>query len=216
MKKLFIIAMAIAFCFVTELQAEEGKPLTLIILKNDSVNPKEGESYNKQSSSIYFHNGSWFGGGLDITVKSKYDYMETNPYITVNRGHYYAIAGFSTNSNGSDYFQGGFWYINKFDKIEVFLDIRNYWGIGGETTDYADVFLRGEHPISEKFYIGIDLDYIRYWQDENHNFYFLGPYVGYKVTDITSIFLRVSREWDVVDGQSNSTDAVRLGMEIMY
>lgn len=224
MKKVVLFLIMAVFCFTAELQAEDSsrdqktvqKASTLIIIKNDFVEPEEKASYHKQSVSIYCHNGNWFGGGLDLTVKPKYDYTEVKPYLTVNKGPFYLLGGLSINSAGNDYIQGGIWYTNKFGKVKVFFDLRNYWNIDGESTDYLDSFLKGEYPLGEKFYAGLDLDYCRYWQDGNHNFYFIGPYVGYKITDNTSIYLRLSRDWNVVNGNSDRTDKIRGGLKIAF
>ena len=126
-----IIAMFCLVTFISTLQAEEEtaqKASTSITLKNDFVEPEEKESYHKQSASIYFHDGNWFGGGVNIALKPKYDYTEVKPYLTINKGPVYLLGGLSTDSTGSDYFQGGIWYVNTSNKLSVFLDLRNYWG----------------------------------------------------------------------------------------
>ncbi|MCK4650173.1 hypothetical protein KAT36_02980 [Candidatus Pacearchaeota archaeon] len=226
MKKLILLLTTIMFGFVVGLvpafgaednSENKGKgSSTLIILKNDLAKTKEGESYHKQSVTIYCHNGNWFGGGLSATVKPTHDYAEVNPFFTVNKGPLYLLGGLSTNSSGNDYAQAGIWYIDKFGKIATFFILKNYWNIAGESTDYLDAFLELEYPLGKKFYAGIDLDYCHYWQDENHYFYFIGPYAGYKILDNLSVYLRLSRGWNIVEDQSNRTDNIRTGLEISF
>ena len=225
MKKLVLLLTTIMFGFVVGLvpalgaednSENKGKgSSTLITLKNDLVKPEEGESYHKQSVTIYCHNGNWFGGGLDVTVKSKYDYTEVKPYFTINKGPLYLLGGLSTNSTGSNYIQSGIWYINKFRKVNIFFSLKNYWNIAGESTDYLDCFLESEYPLSERFYAGLNLDYCHYW-NENHQFFLIGPYVGYKIIDNVSVYLRLSRGWNIVEDQSNRTDNIRTGLEITF
>ncbi|MCK4540180.1 hypothetical protein KAU09_03435 [Candidatus Parcubacteria bacterium] len=204
------------FCFTAELQAEDKKASALIVIKNDFVEPEKAESYHKQSMTIYCHDGNWFGGGLSVTVKPKYDYTEVKPWFTLNKGPLYFLGGLSTDSSGNDYIQGGGWYINKFGKFKVFFDLRNYWNIDGESSDYLDCFLEGEYPLGKKFYVGLDLDYCHYWQDEDHNFYFVGPYVGYKVMDNLSVYLRLSCDWNVVHDNADRTDKARIGLKVTF
>jgi len=165
---------------------------------------------------IFWHYNNWLGGVLDVTTKPKFNYVQVKPYLTINKGPFYLLGGVSTDSVGTDYAHSGIWYTDTLNKVKVFFDLRNYWGIGGEPVDYLDAFLELERSLGEKFFYGLDLDYCHYWQDENHNFYFVGPYIGYKFTKSFAVFVRPSMEWDVLEGVSSKTDKIRLGVKINF
>ena len=212
MKKIIVILLGIlvGFCWLADIQAEEVS--TSISLKNDWVSPEGGKTYLKQGLSTYW-NYEWLGGGLDMTVKPEFDYFAIWPYLTLNQAPFYLLGGVSTDSCGADYVYPGIWYVDTFGETNFFLGLKNYWSIGGEASasDYLNSFLKITYPVSEKFFAGIDLEYIRWWEDSN-NWYFIGPFIGRKITKAVSLIIRPSRSWD----ESTKEDMVRLEMAISF
>lgn len=137
--------------------------------------------------------------GVDVKVNPADDYLAVKPYLTIKLrpdSPIDLLLGLTTDSTGADYVQAGFWYMNTFGRVNALLDVRNYGGMAGETADYMEDFLRLSRAVREKspLGIGIDIDYIRWWQSAD-NAYFLGPFINYKVSSTFSLFLRGSRLW---------------------
>ena len=198
-----------AFCADQE---KEEKVSTTITIKNDWVFPNSGESFDVQRLSAYWHY-RYLGGGFDLNYGRKGDYIQVKPYLTLNKGPWYLVGGFSAD-NYSQYVQTGFWYVNTFDKLGVFLDVRNYFGVGGKSDSYLDNFLELTYPLGKKFYVGVDLIYDHWWQG-SHDWALVGPLVGYKFTDTVSAFVRVSHEWDMA-GKTSEANCVRLGLTFKF
>jgi len=141
------------------------------------------------------------------------------PYLTANKGPFYVLAGLQADSDKTSHVQAGMWYVNRFKKLNVFLDVRHYWAVSNKCQDYLDAWFSISHPvtpISEKLFVGTELEVIHYWGGPAHNWYFVGPLIGYEITKNISIFARLSREWDVCGRQTEKTDRIRLGVKFTF
>lgn len=218
-----ILGIVITLSFPVNGQTEESSPIqkqvnqvsTMIYLKNDWVHPVEGEGYWKEALSVYWYNDR-FGAGIDVTAKPKFDFLDVRPYLTVNQAPFYFLAGLATDSTGADYFQAGVWYFDTLGKFCIMLDLRNYWGIDGGASDYTEDFLEVIYSLDEKFFVGLDLCYDHWWEESDHNYYLVGPFIGYQITKSTSAHLRSSRDWEIIEESSSRTDALRLEIRIYF
>jgi hypothetical protein len=216
-----IIAVVLMLIPILNVWAEEidgEKVSTTLVLKGDFVKPKHSEAYFASQFNGYWHY-KWFGGGIDVTDNRKAGWTQIKPYLTANKGPFYVLVGFQADTDKANYVQTGAWYVNRFKKLNVFLDVRNFWAASNKCYDYLDAWLAIWHPvtpISEKLYIGTELEYIHYWAGPRHNWYFIGPLVGYELTKNISIFVRLSREWDVCGSKTETTDRVRLGVKFNF
>lgn len=95
-----------AFLWAEENRAEE-KVSTYMLLKSNLINPKGEGSYFSYGLFSYWYN-SWLGAGVDVTSTPKKEFLEAKPFVTINKGPFYAIGGLSTDSTGADYAFGGY------------------------------------------------------------------------------------------------------------
>jgi len=211
--------LSLAAASFAEHQEIEPNPeiASLIILKNDYVKPEHSKGFISETVSPYFQYHGWLGVGGDFTSQpGNKNYLEAKPYLTVNSGPYYALLGYSTNSAGNDYVQAGAWYLNRFGKIAVFADVRNYFAVDGKSSDYLDAFGEATYDLSRKVAAGVNAEYMHWWKGAEHNLYFIGPVVYYKLTKVTTIYGRVSREWNVIGSANEPTNRFRLGLKFSY
>ena len=192
---------------------------TLILLKHDFVFPDKGKSFMSEALSLWWHVDDWFGIGGDFTAQpGNNNYLDASSYITINKkkSPIYGLMGYFTNSNGEDFIHTGGWYIDKFGKIDVFADVRNYWAVDGKSSSYLDSFGEATYALGDKFAPGINLEQIHYWSGGSHNWYFAGPIVYYKISETTTVYVRGSREWNVVGSASDSTNKVRVALKFNF
>lgn len=224
MKKILVISIMV-FVFSSSIAyAEESEKVSgLVVLKEDVVFSPH-KDYSIPCISTFFHYKS-IGGGFDLRYYERGRVTEFQPYLTFspNKGKspWYFLGGLSFDSNNTKYFQTGIWYINSFGKLNMLWDVRNWWAFEkGET--YFDPFLQLLYPlpkpfnIDERFYAGVELEYNHFWSGPTHNWYFGGPLIGFKITKDISTFVRLSREWDVLKGDTTKTDRIRLGLNINF
>lgn len=212
-----VILSGLAISVCAEESAND-KLSTNIVLKGTFVKPHHGEAYFAAQFCGYWHY-KWFGSGIDVTDVRRKGWTQLSPYLTANRGSFYALVGFQADSDRTHHVQTGLWYVNRFKKFNVFLDVRNFWAVSNNTFHYLDVWLSLSHPItpvSEKLFAGVELEYIHYWTGPSHNWYFVGPFVGYQFTKNISAFVRLSREWDVCSGIAEPADSVRVGVKFTF
>jgi hypothetical protein len=213
-KMLKVWFFAVLVIFSSVIFAEDEKVSTSITLKNDWSFPENGKSSSAQKLSTYWSYKS-FGGGMDICfIKKTNNYFSLEPYLTYGNGPWFLVGGFSLD-NSSRYAETGFWYIKTFGKLNAFLDVRNYFATSGKAEDYLDNFLELKHPLNDKFYAGIDLEFIRYWEGGG-NWYMIAPLIGYNINQNISIFTRISRDWSVVDNQTSQSDRIRLALKMKF
>jgi len=217
MKRTILVLLSLVFFSVVSLvsaeEAKEEKVSTTIVLKNDFVFRNSGQSFDAQRMSTYWGYKS-FGGGFDLSYVRKDGYIQVNPYLTLSKGPWFLVGGFSFD-NFSQYVQFGFWYLNRFGDFDVLVDVRNYFAVGGKAEGYLDNFLEITRPLGERFYAGLDLEYVRWWGC-NHDWYFVGPLVGYRITKNVSTFVRISHEWDALGSRTNEANTIRLGLTFKF
>ncbi len=196
-------------------EAKENKVSTLLFLRHEWVKPEQNTNYNSQSLFVFWQY-KWFGAGLDTTMRRKSDYLEARPFLAFNKGPWYLVGGFSTNSQDMDFGQAGIWYLNNHGKLFVFADIRNYWSIDGKKTDYLDTFLELLYPVAKKIQVGIDLTYDHWWRGSSHNWYQIGPILRYDFNQNIALHLRPTREWDVMENVKTKADSLRLELRFCF
>lgn len=194
-------------------EASEDKVSTSVTIKNNWVSPEAGDSLNTQGLDIYWSYGQ-LGGGVDLCYASKSNFTQIKPYLTFNKGPWYLVGGFSVD-NTAEFAQAGFWFVDSFSDFNVFLDVRNYFAIDGESDDFLDTYLGISHALGGKFYVGADL-ICDYWWKNGDSWYLVGPLVGYKFTKSLSVFTRLSREWLISDSETSASDCVRLGLNLRF
>lgn len=216
MKGFIAILVVVVVIIASVVWAEDSDRVsTYLDFRQDYKNPQGGASETGQSIVVWLQYGS-IGGLFEGDVTNKSHYVDFKPSLLYRKGSFYLLGGFAADSLGSEFIQTGVWYLNTFGKLCVFLDARNYWSITSQDNGYAENFLRLTHPIAGKFYGGIDMIFDHWWSGESHNCYFVGPLIGYEITKEISIYLRVSREWDILGGNTNQTDRAKLGLVFYF
>lgn len=197
-------------------EPSEEKVSTLLILKNDLVAPQHGKSFFSQTITGYWHY-KWIGGGGDFTYAPRKEYLEIKPYVTVNKGPFYALLGYSGNSLEQKYIQAGGWYLNTFGKLTVFVDVRNYFGVNKSSISYLEAWISAYYKLGERFYIGAENKVAHWWDPKkDHNQVMLGPLVGYNITKTTSVYVRPSVTWDQIDGHTKRDFCLRVGLKFVF
>lgn len=218
MKRLFVVFVAV-MVVISSLSltwaGDSDKASTYLDFRQEYKNPQGGAGETGQSIVAWWQYGS-IGGLFEGDITNKSHYVDFKPSLLYRKGSFFFLGGFAADSLGSEFIQTGVWYLNTFGKLNVSLDARNYWSITGKDNGYTEEFLRVTHPIAGKIYGGIDMIFDHWWSGKSHSCYFVGPLVGYKFTSTTSLYLRVSREWDVLGGDTRSTDRLRLGLVFYF
>jgi hypothetical protein len=222
MKKIAVLIGTLAiflFTAVFPLSAEEAQAeriSTLLLLKNDLVMPQVGNKYYSQTVTAYWHY-KWFGVGGDATYAPRKNFAEIKPYLTVNKGPYYALVGYAGNSLEQKYIQTGAWYVNKFGKTKVFLDLRNYWAANKTSVSYLEFWTSLYHPLGERFYVGFENHFAHFWDPKkSHNRFLLGPLAGVNITKTVSVYVRPSIIWDIVDRHTRRDFFLRVGLKFQF
>jgi len=217
-----ILILILLFSLAPSALAEETnneKVSTLIFLKNDLVRPQQGKvtkGYFTQTFSPYFHY-KWVGAGGDFSWTPKKDYQELKPYVTANKGPFYALLGYSGNSLEQKFIQTGGWYLNRFGKLLLFGDLRNYWSANKTSISYLDFFTHVSHPIGQYFYAGLETKYIHWWDPKkSHDWFLVGPLVGVNLTKTISVYARPSLDWNKVDNHSTRAFTFRVGLKFQF
>ncbi len=209
-----VVIISLQFAVLAE-EKKEDKISTFVVLKNDFVSPQHGESYFSHTTIYSFYRQ--FGGGMDITYAPKNNYHCFQPFITLNKGPFYALAGYSGDSLGGKHFQAGAWFAKTHKKLSFFVDLRNFWAVSEEGIGYLDLWVYISHPIGkrERFFVGLETEYIHWWEKQPHNWYMIGPVVGVNITKNISLYVRPSMEWDIAEG-TNRTFKIRTGIKFSF
>jgi hypothetical protein len=117
--------------------------------------------------------------------------------------------------NQNEHFNIGFWYASTIYKFKVFWDTRQYFSIDSQNNDYLDNFLEFTRPVGKKYFVGLNMCHYHWWETE-HDWLMLGPLVGYRLSDTTSAFVRISHEWNFLDDTTAQTNAVRIGFNLKF
>lgn len=94
------------------------------------------------------------------------------------------------------------------------MDVRNYWSIGGEASDYLDSCLELNYRTGN-FSAGIVVIYDHWWE-KDHDLFSAGPIAYYHLGNGISPFVRYQREWDRICGHSRENNKFRLGVELKF
>lgn len=190
------------------------KPSTLVILKNDVVSPEKGDDIVCQNLFIYWKKGV-LGGGVETNFTAKTNYLQLKPIVTyeVIKG-VSMVAGAATDSVGKDFADVGVWFNTNIGEAKLFVDIRNYWGLNAKSSDYTDNFLEVTYPAGEKFTLGVNAAYDRWWKTGNE-WILAGPVIYYKASKEVTIFTRVSQEWSMAE-KTSTADRYRIGIKFFF
>ncbi|MFH1210657.1 MAG: hypothetical protein V1645_01960, partial [archaeon] len=89
-----VVALVLALTSIVY-GGEGDKVDGLVVFKNDWFFPKEGKDFSVQALCTYFH-WKYLGGGFDLRYRGKGDdFVEFQPYLTLNKGPWYVLGGFS-------------------------------------------------------------------------------------------------------------------------
>ncbi len=229
MKKLILVSSMIllslcSVCLAQEEYAEiEGQESSKIggsiTIKNDWISRPNSDV---PSLSTYFK-WKFLGGGFDLKYCSRGSVTKFQPYITLNKGPWYALVGYSVDDSHAQYFQTGVWYVNSFGKLSVVLDVRNWWSLNSwKTQSYFDPFVQLLYPIpkpfniDDKLYFGLEGEINHWWSGQAHNWYQVGPVVRCKITKNLAVFLRLSHEWDVKEDSTENAFRIRTGVVFSF
>lgn len=216
--RFFSLAITVVILVANTVMAQEPtteRVSTMIDIRNDLIVPEKGESQMAQSVNVLWRYKG-FGGFLETDYKSKSHTLTIKPSLLFRLGSWHLLGGLSTNSQGADFAQTGAWFIDSFGNFKVLADLRNFWSISGRGNSYTDNLLRIMYPITSKFSIGADLAYDHWWNETNHNWYFVGPRISYQLTKGVSIYTRVSREWDALGDKTQTVDRIRLALAFAF
>jgi hypothetical protein len=207
---IMIMTLVSAICFAEE-KSEENSVSSTIAVWNETYSPSKGENKNFQRMFGFFnYKPLGIGGAIEVRINEKNNYTELKPYLTFNRGSWYFLGGYSTDTEGLRFIQTGAWYINKFGDWNLTLDMRTYISVDGKKNDYTENLFRISHPIAGKLFGGLDLVYDHWWSESSRNFYMIRPFIGYKITKTLSVVSRYSREWDMGGEINKRADRLRL------
>jgi hypothetical protein len=227
-KKIKYIAMlfAVMMLFASVVSAEqkessqdEKKISTLILLKQNWIQPEHSDGFFCEGVTLYWHHKANVGFGTDIDFTPKTDFQRYRAYLTYNSGPWYVLAGVSTDSVGKDYAQFGAWYFNNHGLWEIFIDQRLYAATDGKSTTYSDLYVEALYPIAKDIKLGLNASYDHWFSGEQHDWWMAGPVVYF--TDLLgkgwTPYFRVAYESDIKAGQknSNATD-FRAALKIMF
>jgi hypothetical protein len=219
---IMIIVFFLVLCAkIDEAKAEElqvaERVSGYIDIRNDFVYPENGKSVVAQSL-----NTSWkykqFSGLLETSYTSATDSFTLKPSVQFYKGPWAVLAGLSANEKGTKFVQAGIWYSNKFwDFVSVAGDFRNYFSTTGRDDGYFDGFVRVMIPtFIEKLSVGVDLDYLHWWNGQSHDLYFAGPRIYYQLTETIGIYARAAYQVDVKGSVETETFCYRIAGVIKF
>jgi hypothetical protein len=204
-----VSTVAISISWAAEAASAE-KISTTIILRNDWYSPNDGKAIDLQWYTAYWHYRN-FGGGVDVNINPSADYTRIRPFVTLNSGPWYVLAG-AAYSNIEEYAQLGLRYINSINGFNVVFDLRNYIGLDLNSPSYSDNFVEVTHPIGEKFFVGVDMLYDHWWEGDSHDVLLVGPVFGYHFTKTIAAYVRVSHDWNFREAGTKEGNGIRLGL----
>lgn len=207
-----ILVPALGFCFHIIGESAVSK----LSLQTDLMRPKEGDDFVAQKVIMHVQKGDLGLGGETLIITKK-DYLRFRPYVTLKAGPVTPIMGLSTDSAGQDFVNAGLWYAKKVGaRVNLFVDLRNYWGLNGDSNGFTDNLLAVSVSLSDQAYVGVDLFYDHYWETDD-DWYKIGIPVGYKLTKDVTVFLRPGFERFLPQGGEHAdTESLRLGLNVNF
>lgn len=220
--KIFIFALS-AVLFLLYLSSassenqinSEKKIKTTMSIRSDYVHLDKGGDLFNPNAMLFWHYDKRYGLGLNVSAIPKHDFVNINPFFSINTGPWFLISGFSTDSLGNDYFMPGFWYF-KVDGIErTFIEVKNYFDISGNENDYLHFYAEKAFRFTKRISVGPAVLCNHWWKKE-HDFYALGLVGYFKATDSMFIFVRNTFESDRTANLKCRSNKNRIGIEIHF
>jgi hypothetical protein len=214
-KKIICISIVILFCLMSGMAFAEDMELpqdhktvsVLMLLKQNWIMPEHGDAFFSEGITLYGHHRSNIGLGMDIDLTPKADYHRYRAYLTYNSGPWFALAGISTDSNGSEYAQAGFWYSKKHGLWEIFIDQRLYMATDGKSVTYSDLYVEAVYPVVKDVKLGLNACYDHGFAGKAKKFdwWFVGPVVYFDnlLGNGLTPYFRIGYESNVLPGQKN-------------
>jgi len=214
-KTIHIMLFVVMILFASAVFAEQKEPpqdekkiSTLMLLKQNWIQPEHGDGFFCEGVTLYWHHKANIGLGMDIDLIPKSDYQRYRAYLTYNYGPWYALAGVSTDSAGKDYAQFGAWYFKNHGLWEIFIDQRLYASTDGKSTTYSDLYAEAIYPIVKDVKAGLNGSYDHGFgsKEKSYDWWFVGPVVYFDNLlgrGITPYF-RLGYESNTVSGQKNN------------
>jgi hypothetical protein len=184
-----------------------------IFLKSDFFKPLNGSPMSFEQGAIVYARYKVIGIGLDQWGSRQGNYWIIRPFITFGNRPFRAIAGYSTDTHGFGHVFAGGWFIKEFHKFDIFADLRYYLGVKKEASDFLDFFVSITHPLGQRFYAGIEGELTKWWgRDSSHNWSYIGPVFGVKITDKIKLFIRPTMCWNRNNGETTESFYFRTGL----
>lgn len=220
MKKFMLVAIVAMLCNWSGVTGAEEtmtpkRVSGSITLKNNWANPHGGEGTFFQTVSLFIQTPSFLGLGGDFTYQPKGDYVEYAPYLTVNSGPHYLLAGILANNIGGDYVQFGYWHINQYAGLNVVADLRAYLGTNGNSKSFLDNYLEVTYPVTQTFKAGIVGEDV-YSLASGGNKFQAGPIVYYNVSKTVTILGRYLYAWPSTSAGTIQIDKFRLAVQYSF
>lgn len=210
-----IIACLIAVFYSSSLFA--GEISTLVLMRNDWIKSEDKESVQSQEFFAYWLYDKKIGGGIDVVTTPKANSISVKPFGTWKLSDsVHFVGGAMNTSYGSDYLHGGVWIFQNIGQWKIYLDLREYVEISGKRSDYFDAFAEIIYPVADKFSLGVVGMYDHWWQDDDHDWFFIGPIGYYHLSKSVSICCRPSLDWERNSGDTVRTVKVRVGVKLVF
>lgn len=196
---------------------KEGEISTLMLIRNDWVKTEDKDSVQSQEFFGYWLWEKKIGGGIDVVTTPETDCVTVKPFATLKvTSALHLIGGALTTSYGSDYLHGGIWIFQSIGQWRIFLDLREYVEISGKRSDYVDAFTEIIYPVSDKLSLGVVGMYDHWWQDDNHDWFFIGPVSYYHLSKSLTVFCRPSLDWEKTKQDTIRTAKLRFGVKLAF
>lgn len=201
-----------------EVESEKGEEIsTLILMRNDWVKTESKDSVQSQEFFGYWLWEKQIGGGIDVVTTPETDCITVKPFVTLKvTDSVHFVGGTMTTSYGSDYLHGGVWIFHNIGQWRIYLDLREYVEISGKRSDYVDTFVEITRPVTDKLSLGVVGMYDHWWQDDNHDWFFIGPVGYYQVSKNMTVFCRPSLDWEITRQDNIKTAKMRFGVKLVF
>ncbi|MFZ2881574.1 MAG: hypothetical protein WA019_00720 [Candidatus Moraniibacteriota bacterium] len=201
-----------------ETKTEKGQEIsTLVLMRNDWIKTEDKESVQSQEFLGYWLWEKKIGGGIDVVTTPKSDCITVKAFGTLNlTDSVRFVGGTMTTSYGSDFLYCGVWILQNIGQWRLYLDLREYTEISGKRSDFTDDLIEITYPVTDKLSLGAVGMYDRWWQDNDHNWFFIGPIGYYQLSKSMKVFCRPSLDWERVNDTTIRTAKVRFGVKLAF
>jgi hypothetical protein len=131
----------------------------------------------------------YFGAGFETRL---YGYKsEVQEFITIGKKFIYAIGGVSQDSNNHG-FVIGLGHQKRWKNLNTYADFKSFQACG-QRVSYYEVRTKNSYDLN-KFFIGFDGRFKKYWDMLDGGYLIIGPFAGYKFNDHIRLSIGAARE----------------------